>query len=70
MGVQACLAACRFVLEQTETRTVVDPFCGHGTVLAVANFLGLQAIGVELGRKRAEKARALQAASFAELATR
>ena len=70
MGVQACLAACRFVLEQTETRTVVDPFCGHGTVLAVANFLGLQAIGVELGRKRAEKARALQAASFAELAIR
>jgi len=60
MGLLACEAACRFILEQTTTRTVVDPFCGHGTVLAVANELGLDAIGVEKGRKRAEKAQALQ----------
>jgi DNA methylase len=60
MGVQACLAACRFILEHTPTRTVVDPFCGHGTVLAVANALGLEAVGVELSRKRAKKARALR----------
>lgn len=60
MGVQACLAACRFILEHTPTRTVVDPFCGHGTVLAVANALGLGAVGVELSRKRAKKARALR----------
>lgn len=60
MGVQACLAACRFILEHTATRTVVDPFCGHGTVLAVANALGLDAVGVELSRKRAKKARALR----------
>ncbi|WP_225413179.1 site-specific DNA-methyltransferase [Stigmatella hybrida] len=59
MGVQACLAACRFIQEHTATRTVVDPFCGHGTVLAVANVLGLDAVGVELSRKRAKKARAL-----------
>jgi hypothetical protein len=61
MGVQACLVACRFVLEHTLTRVVVDPFCGHGTVLAVANALGLDAVGVELSRKRAKKARALRA---------
>ena len=61
MGVQACLAACRFILEHTPTRTVVDPFCGHGTVLAVANALGLDAVGVELSRKRARRARNLQA---------
>lgn len=60
MGVQACLAACHYVLENTPTRTVVDPFCGHGTVLAVANDLGLDAIGVELSRKRAKKARTLR----------
>ena len=60
MGVQACLAACRYVLENTSTRTIVDPFCGHGSVLAVANWLGLDAVGVELSRKRAKKARALQ----------
>ena len=60
MGVQACLAACRYVLSQTPTRTIVDPFCGHGTVLAVANDLGLDAVGVELSNKRARKARALR----------
>jgi hypothetical protein len=60
MGVQACLVACRFILEHTATRTVVDPFCGHGTALAVANALGLDAVGVELSRKRAKKARALK----------
>jgi len=60
MGVQACRAACHAVLNYTETRTVVDPFCGHGTVLAVANSLGLAAIGVELGARRARKARSLR----------
>jgi hypothetical protein len=60
MGVDACRLACRFVLENTLTRTIVDPFCGHGTVLAVANELGLDAIGVELGPKRARKARNLK----------
>jgi len=64
MGTEACLHACRFILSHTQTRTVVDPFCGHGTVLAIANELGLDAIGVELGHKRAEKARALQSTNF------
>ncbi len=60
MGVRACEVACRYILENTETRTVVDPFCGHGTVLAVANKMGMDAIGVELGNKRAKKARVLR----------
>lgn len=64
MGVEACLLACRFILSETSTRTVVDPFCGHGTVLAIANELGLDAIGVELGAKRARKARHLQTSGF------
>jgi tRNA G10 N-methylase Trm11 len=38
---------------------VFDPFCGVGTVLAVANALGLDALGVEKSRKRCEQARAL-----------
>lgn len=59
IGLNACEAACQFILKRTTTRTVVDPFCGVGTVLAVANRLGLDAIGVELNRKRAEKARQL-----------
>lgn len=60
MGIEACRAACEAVLRYTPTRTVLDPFCGHGTVLAVANSLGLDAIGVELGARRARRARTLQ----------
>jgi hypothetical protein len=59
MGVLACLDACRFVLRATPTRTVVDPFCGYGTVLAVANALGLHAVGVDLSARMCKKARAL-----------
>jgi hypothetical protein len=60
MGTKACEEACRTILSQTPSHTVVDPFCGHGTVLAVANQVGLNAIGVELSRKRAQIARNLQ----------
>ena len=66
MGVHACRLACRFVLEQTSCRTVVDPFCGRGTVLAVANELGLDAVGVELCRKRARQAKGLTLAQIEE----
>jgi hypothetical protein len=66
MGVAACALAVRFVRERTTTRTIVDPFCGHGSVLAVANAAGLDAIGVELGRKRAERARELSYVNGAE----
>jgi hypothetical protein len=59
MGVEACEVACKWLLTHTHCRTVVDPFCGLGTVLAVAERLGMNAIGVELSVKRAEKARAL-----------
>jgi hypothetical protein len=59
MGVESCRIACRYVRTSTPTRTVVDPFCGQGMVLAVANALGLDAVGVELNRKRAQRARNL-----------
>ena len=60
MGVEACEAIAKFLVQHTATRTVVDPFCGLGTMLAVANNHGLDAVGVELSAKRAEKARQLQ----------
>ena len=65
-GVAACELACRYVRSHSETRTIVDPFCGVGTVLAVANRLGLDAVGVEIVRKRARKARNLRLDGLAE----
>jgi len=60
MGTAACEEVCRFLLASTACRTVVDPFCGMGTMLAVANAYGLDAVGVERSPRRAAKARALR----------
>jgi hypothetical protein len=59
MGVAACLDACRFIARETNTTTVVDPFCGYGTVLAVANAIGLDAVGVDLSTRMVRRARKL-----------
>jgi hypothetical protein len=59
MGVNACLDACNFVKAATSTRTVLDPFCGWGTILAVANALGLDAIGADRSRRMCARARRL-----------
>jgi tRNA G10 N-methylase Trm11 len=59
MGVLACLDACRFVARETTTSTIVDPFCGYGTVLAVANAIGLDAVGVDLSTRMVRRARSL-----------
>jgi hypothetical protein len=59
MGLSACLLAGKFILEHTKTTTLVQPFCGQGAMLAVANNLGLSAIGIERSPKRAELARLL-----------
>lgn len=56
MGETACKVACNFVVRATGATTIVDPFCGRGTVLAVANQLGLRAIGVDLSAKRCREA--------------
>jgi hypothetical protein len=59
MGLTACLVACRFIARETTTATIVDPFCGYGTVLAVANAIGLDAVGVDLSTRMVRRARAL-----------
>jgi hypothetical protein len=60
MGREACEAVAAFLLAETSCRTVVDPFCGLGTMLAVANARGLDAVGVERSPKRAGRARRLR----------
>jgi hypothetical protein len=56
MGIRAAAQAVRFAREQAGATLIFDPFCGVGTVLAVANALGLDALGVEKSRKRCEQA--------------
>jgi hypothetical protein len=60
MPMAAAVATCAFLTAHTRCRVVVDPFCGRGTILAVANAHGLDAIGVECSRRRAQKARTLR----------
>lgn len=57
MGIRAAAHAVRFARDQAGAAVIFDPFCGVGTVLAVANRLGLPAIGVERSAKRCEQAR-------------
>ncbi|HEY4107277.1 MAG TPA: hypothetical protein VGM44_25440, partial [Polyangiaceae bacterium] len=59
MGVEACRLACRFLREESQTRFVLDPFCGHGTALAVANHFGFDALGVEVSTRKVRAARRL-----------
>lgn len=60
MGANACLEACRFVRAQTASHTVIDPFCGWGTLLAVANAVGLDALGLDLSKRMCQRARRLK----------
>ena len=60
MGATACDAAVGYLIEaglrdaeSGEPLVVFDPFCGCGSVLAAANARGLDAVGLELSRKRA-----------------
>lgn len=59
MGLEASLFAASFVKKHTLSETLVNPFCGEGSVLAAANYCGLNALGIERSQKRAEKARTL-----------
>jgi hypothetical protein len=57
MGDAACHAACRYLQAESTTRTIVDPFCGRGSVLAIAAQYGFDSIGIDLSAKRCRAAR-------------
>lgn len=59
MGLEAAVMIAKFIKAHTKGHTVVNPFCGMGTMLAAANGVGLSAIGIERSPKRAEAARKL-----------
>lgn len=56
MGLSACLGVAEFLAKETTTKTLINPFCGEGSMLAAANARGLEAVGIERSPKRSEKA--------------
>lgn len=67
MGLEACRMACHFIKAHTASHTILDPFCGHGSVLSVANALGFHAIGVDRSLKCIRKAQAISVAALENL---
>lgn len=61
MGLTATNFAIRFA-QQSGARAVVDPFCGRGTVPAVAEARGVPSIGVDIDEAQCERARQLRLA--------
>lgn len=51
MGVDAAWVACKYLHDQGHT-SLANPFCGRGTVLAVANTLGMYAVGIDNDREQ------------------
>ncbi len=62
MGFNACMIIAKFIKEEVGSHTIIHPFCGEGSMVSVANHIGLNAIGVEKSRKRAEKAQRIEVA--------
>jgi hypothetical protein len=60
MGLEVCKTIVKFLLNHTDTQELVNPFCGEGGMLAVAENSGFKVIGIEKSPKRAEKARHIQ----------
>lgn len=48
MGSNACKFSINFIKNNSDTKTIFDPFCGQGSVIAYANYMGFNAVGVEL----------------------
>lgn len=45
IGIDATILGISFLKYVANATKVIDPFCGYGTVLAVANYMSLDAIG-------------------------
>jgi hypothetical protein len=59
MGTTACEVACQFIKDNSDTKVIYDPFCGQGSVLAMAERFGFDAVGVEILPEQCDKARKL-----------
>lgn len=60
----------KFLRDVAKATCVVDPFCGHGTALAMGNALGMSAIGVEISRRRCKRAERLNLTNRLDLVSK
>jgi len=59
MGLNACKIAIEFIESKIETDIIIDPFCGQGSILKIANEMGFNSIGVDILKKQCLKAEKL-----------
>lgn len=59
IGLNSCYIGTIFLRDVMKATRIIDPFCGVGTALAMANILGVDSVGVELSAKRCKKAKLL-----------
>lgn len=59
MGSEACKMIAQFISERTKSHTMVNPFCGEGSMIKAAEACGLHAVGIERSPKRAARAQNL-----------
>ena len=57
-GIDAVNLVIQF-LKKHKIKSVTDPFVGSGTVVAIANAMGLKGIGVDIDKKQCAKAKVL-----------
>lgn len=59
IGANASRFAMEFFGRKTDTETVLNPYCGSGSVLKIANEYGFRAIGIDNDREQCEYAKNL-----------
>lgn len=57
MGLNAVKVCIDFLKDKGIKSTILDPFCGQGSVLIISNHYGFDAVGVEILPEQAEKSR-------------
>jgi len=56
IGLNACKLSLEFIQKQVGKTLIVDPFCGQGSILKIANDMGLDALGVDIMQEQCDKA--------------
>jgi SAM-dependent methyltransferase len=56
IGMDATILGVSFLKWVAKANRIIDPFCGYGTVLAAANYMGLHAVGVDISPRRCRRA--------------